>query len=99
MAFSSFRKRALDAIARATAEWPMFTEHQVEWLEDQFPPRCKAPGEDEGDHQRYAGKVELIAVMRARVMVSVATENAELASGGTITLTPEERAALEGTEE
>lgn len=36
-------------------------------LEDQYPARCRLPDETERDHERYAGKVDLIAELRARL--------------------------------
>lgn len=36
-------------------------------LEDQYPPRCRMPDETERDHERYAGKVDLIQEMVARL--------------------------------
>jgi hypothetical protein len=36
-------------------------------LEEQYPARCRKLGEDELSHERYAGKVELIAEIRSRL--------------------------------
>jgi hypothetical protein len=36
-------------------------------LEEQYPARCRRTGEDELIHERYAGKVELIAEIRSRL--------------------------------
>lgn len=38
----------------------------IEELEELYPPRCFGSDEDLHDHLRYAGKVELIARLRAR---------------------------------
>jgi len=35
-------------------------------LEAQYPTRCRKPNESELDHERYAGKVDLIEELRAR---------------------------------
>jgi len=36
-------------------------------LEEQYPARCRGLDEPERDHDRYAGKVDLIAELRARL--------------------------------
>ena len=36
-------------------------------LEAQYPVRCRLPDETEREHERYAGKVDLIAEIRARL--------------------------------
>lgn len=36
-------------------------------LEDQYPPRCRMPDETERDHERYAGKVDLIKELNSRL--------------------------------
>lgn len=46
---------------------PTDTESMIELLEAQYPPRCRRPGEEELAHERYAGKVDLIAELRARL--------------------------------
>lgn len=35
-------------------------------LKKNYPPRCRLPSETERDHERYAGKVELIAELEER---------------------------------
>jgi hypothetical protein len=57
-----FQKIIGEAIA--SKPWPKFTEEQVTFLEGEFPPRCLGTKESVEDHLRYAGKVELIAMMR-----------------------------------
>lgn len=44
---------------------PTLSMSDIRLLERLFPPRCKDVAETEGDHQRYAGKVELIAQLKA----------------------------------
>lgn len=39
----------------------------VRFLEQEFPARCRERGEDEMEHERYAGKVELVAALRERL--------------------------------
>lgn len=51
-------------------ELPVLTEEQVARLEDLYPDRVMKRGEDRGDHDRYAGKVELIADLRTRLEAS-----------------------------
>jgi len=46
---------------------PTDSEHLVGELEEQYPARCRLPDETERDHERYAGKVDLITEMRARL--------------------------------
>lgn len=46
---------------------PDLTEVMVRWLEDQFPPRCLGTRETVEDHLRYAGKVDLVAGLRAQL--------------------------------
>lgn len=46
---------------------PTDTETMLETLEEQYPPRCRRKGEDELDHERYAGKVELVQELRRRL--------------------------------
>lgn len=48
--------------------WPTFTEEQVAFLEKLFPPRCVGRRESAEDHLRYAGMVDLVALMRATVI-------------------------------
>ena len=36
-------------------------------LEDQYPARCRQSDETERDHERYAGKVDLITELRLRL--------------------------------
>jgi len=46
---------------------PTDSETLVAQLEDQYRPRCRLPDETERDHERYAGKVDLITEMRFRL--------------------------------
>jgi hypothetical protein len=39
----------------------------IERLSEQYPPRCRRPDETERDHERYAGKVDLINELRLRL--------------------------------
>jgi hypothetical protein len=52
---------------QAGAPCPDLTEQQLAYLEALFPPRCLKPNEMVEDHLRYAGKVELIAMLRAQL--------------------------------
>ena len=67
------RKRSLagavrENLAKAGVEgWPYIPPNLVAFLEAQYPPRCIEPAEDLMAHHRYAGKVELIAAMRAHL--------------------------------
>ena len=45
----------------------------LEQIEDQYPDRCRSADETERDHDRYAGKVELIKELRARLDGSPST--------------------------
>ena len=36
-------------------------------LEDQYPARCRFTNESEREHERYAGKVDLITELRLRL--------------------------------
>ena len=51
-----------------TLGFPRLTADQVEQLENKFPPRCLGKGESVEDHLRYAGKVELIALLRSFII-------------------------------
>jgi len=46
---------------------PTDSESLVGELEEQYPARCRLPDETERDHERYAGKVDLINELRARL--------------------------------
>jgi len=46
---------------------PSDSESLIAQLEEQYPARCRLPDETERDHERYAGKVELIHEMRVRL--------------------------------
>lgn len=46
---------------------PTDSESLIAQLEEQYPPRCRRPDESERDHERYAGKVDLITELRARL--------------------------------
>lgn len=48
-------------------DMPLPPEALIEFLEQEFPARCRLRGEDELEHERYAGKVELIAALRDRL--------------------------------
>jgi hypothetical protein len=52
-------------MADSQAVFPKFNDVQVEFLEGMFPPRCLGLHESVEDHLRYAGKVELVAVLRS----------------------------------
>lgn len=43
---------------------PALTEELVSHLEYLYPPRCMSVTENGNAHQRYAGKVELVATLR-----------------------------------
>lgn len=45
---------------------PVLEERALMALEAEFPAKCKRPSESEGEHQRYAGKVELVEALRLR---------------------------------
>lgn len=45
-------------------QWPYVSERLVDFLEEQFPPKCKSPNEDLETHANYAGMVALIQIMR-----------------------------------
>lgn len=51
-----------------TDHWPTFTEVQVSFLEKLFPPRCVGRRESAEDHLRYAGMVDLVAMLRGTVI-------------------------------
>jgi len=46
---------------------PTDTESALDQLEEQYPARCRLPDETERDHERYAGKVDLIKELVARL--------------------------------
>jgi hypothetical protein len=46
---------------------PTDSESLLIQLEEQYPPRCRRPDESERDHERYAGKVDLITEIRSRL--------------------------------
>lgn len=50
---------------RPQQEWPRVDRELVEHLELLYPPRCMRPGEKIEDAMLYAGKVELVASLRA----------------------------------
>ena len=43
---------------------PEVSRRLVEWLEQTYPPRCRNPLDTEREHERYAGKVELVQELR-----------------------------------
>jgi hypothetical protein len=45
---------------------PQDTGTLLDQLEELYPPRCRRPDESEREHERYAGKVDLIAELKAR---------------------------------
>lgn len=49
-----------------TEKLPVFTRESLEALEALFPPRCLGRGESAEDHLRYAGKAELVEMLRNR---------------------------------
>lgn len=50
----------------------------IEMLEEQYPPKCLGPHEELHDHLRYAGKVDLIAKLRAHWTAETKAEKGEL---------------------
>lgn len=60
------------------SQCPDLSELLVAWLEEAFPPRCLAPRETVEDHLRYAGKVELIAFLRAQLVDRLEGEDTPL---------------------
>ena len=46
---------------------PQLSEDLIEDLEEHYPPRCIEQGESIEDHLRYAGMVELVQNLRARL--------------------------------
>jgi len=46
---------------------PTDTDTLLSQLEEQYPARCRLPDETERDHERYAGKVELIHELVTRL--------------------------------
>lgn len=61
------RAVAANSAASGVDGWPPIPKGMVEFLERTFPPRCRAPGEDHFTHERYAGRVDLIAELRQRL--------------------------------
>ena len=45
---------------------PQDTGTLLDQLDELYPPRCRKPDESEREHERYAGKVDLIAELKAR---------------------------------
>jgi hypothetical protein len=45
---------------------PKDTGTLLDHLDALYPPRCRKPDESEREHERYAGKVDLIAELKAR---------------------------------
>jgi hypothetical protein len=62
------RLKGLEGILGPETAWPTFTDAQIGWLEKVFPARCMTRTETVEDHLRYAGAVDLISIMRSRVM-------------------------------
>jgi hypothetical protein len=50
-----------------TADLPVLPAEVIEKLEQMFPPRCLERNETAEEHLRYAGKVELVAMLRNRL--------------------------------
>lgn len=48
----------------AIKSFPQYASDLLKDLQEQFPPRCIERDESIEDHQRYAGKVELITYIR-----------------------------------
>ena len=46
---------------------PTDTSTLLDRLAEQYPARCRLPDETERDHERYAGKVDLITELRIRL--------------------------------
>jgi len=46
---------------------PTDTASALSQLEEQYPARCRLPDETERDHERYAGKVDLIQELVMRL--------------------------------
>lgn len=46
---------------------PDVSEALIQHLETLYPPRCMEPTENGNAHQRYAGKVELVAFLRQQI--------------------------------
>lgn len=46
---------------------PTDTATLLDQLDDQYPNRVRKPNESELEHERYAGKVDLIQELRARL--------------------------------
>ena len=46
---------------------PTDSESLLRQLEEQYAPRCRLPDETERDHERFAGKVDLIQELRTRL--------------------------------
>lgn len=42
------------------------------WLKENYPPRCRLPNETEREHERYAGRVELVAELEEKFKDQVA---------------------------
>jgi hypothetical protein len=78
--------RLVENLVGPEAEWPIFTDAQVAWLEKAFPNRVIERHESIEDHIRYAGAVDLITILRSRVPGSVRTD---------LSLTDEEMDELE----
>lgn len=60
------RREALLNAAPAADRWPTIPENLLVFLEDLFVPRCMTPGEELAAHMVFAGKVELVELLRAQ---------------------------------
>lgn len=78
--------RALDAFRdpQGISHLPILEERQLQVLENLYPPACLGRSDTVEEHLRYAGKVELVASLRAAAERATESEdnlsNAERAS-------------------
>lgn len=61
------RMEALMSGADYTQQLPVLPNEDMAKLEKLFPPRTKGRGESDDEHARYAGQVELVERLRARL--------------------------------
>lgn len=52
-----------------TADLPVLPAEAIDKLEQQFEPRCLQRNETAEEHLRYAGKVELVQMLRNRLSI------------------------------
>lgn len=55
--------------------FPEFSEDLIKKLDRDFPPRCIRPGESLEDHQRYAGKRELVDKLKQMMALHLPEED------------------------